>query len=312
MKILFLTEFGSGIGLGHVTRIKAISDYFESNLDICNVIKYEFGNENTNWFSNFELLKNLKDYNAIIIDSYLCPEFIYTKIYNENSNLIVLDDYNRISYSASVIVNPNVYFKENDYLNQKSLVVGGKDYVILRKKFRENSFIHDKKFSPGRILVTLGGSDYRNLFSKLLPLSLYFPNVRFIIPEKETYNKLKIKYPTSNLLGQLDENNFWKELSNAEIVISACGQTLHECASMNKTTIGICIDIDQLKNKEFYSRENFLFSAYDWDEYELFSKLVKNCKSLLNSKKKFIPVSKIFHPEQNMNNYRNLVKSLIQ
>jgi UDP-2,4-diacetamido-2,4,6-trideoxy-beta-L-altropyranose hydrolase len=305
VKIKIFTEFGHGIGLGHVTRMTALADYLIQNSDSCDLVKFNPANLESNWIENNSYRGDLKSYDAIVVDSYLCPSEVYSEIAIQNHNTIAIDDYNRIKYPVRCLINPNVYFYDINYNNQTCDCFGGSEYIILRETFRRKLISREIK---GRIVVTLGGSDYRNLFSNLVSLGREFSDIRFIIPESEKLEKLRSDFPQITFKGLLDEFAFWEELSQAEIIISACGQTLHECASLNKKTIGLCIDTDQKKNRNYYLNIGFLYKAYDWNDENLLAYLIDDCKYLLeNSNSYFKQNANLFNPAKNLEQYREIL-----
>lgn len=309
MRIKIFTEFGNKIGLGHITRMQALSDFFTEKLDQCEILKYENGIQETNWIENKSLRNELHHFDAIIIDSYLCPAEVYSEIFSQNPNTIAIDDFNRIKYPVKVLINPNIFYSSLDYFNQECSCFGGSDFIILRKSFRNKPINIEIK---GKILVTLGGSDYRDLFPKLISLSNQFADVKYVIPEKNKFDSLNSKFQNLDLVNLLNEKQFYDELSKANIVISACGQTLHECSSLNKTTIGICVDIDQEPNKKFYQENNFLYSSYQWNDVDLLPNINNDCLQILkNSDNKFKPVLNIFNPQNNLENYKKIISEMI-
>jgi UDP-2,4-diacetamido-2,4,6-trideoxy-beta-L-altropyranose hydrolase len=277
--------------------------------DFCNecghgaiTIAYESEKEENNWFKNEIFERAVIEADVAIIDSYLCDYAIYKAISDRVPKLIIFDDYNRIKYPKSIIINPNIYYDQINYSNQDSPHFGGFDFVILRKSFWQ---ISEKKVSPKRILLSFGGSDYRSLSIKFACLAEQFSDMVFVLPNLEDYNVVKKSFPKVNLLCKLDEANFYNEISKADIVVSACGQILHECYSLNKKVIGICIDFDQRYNKEFYQRSGFLYSAYDWDNVNLVQSVYKDLNFLVNNPTSFLPKK-----EKSFNCRKNLERIL--
>ena len=100
------------------------------------------------------------------------------------------------------------------------------------------------------------------------------------------------------------------EIINSEVIISACGQTLHEIASINRSTIGIGIDIDQIPNHKFYNSINFIKRNLWWDQKELEEEVKKELIRLsdsLNRKKELKRYFKV-----NKNGIDNVVNEIIK
>ena len=270
-RILILTEAGKNIGFGHLTRCTAIYNYLEDNsfevdliVNLNEALTPNLGFENIDWLNiNPEFFAN--KYNLIIIDSYLVSKSWLLGLKNKQTVVVHIDDYNRIIYPVNLIVNPNIFLESLDYSNQTTKYIGGPDYLILRKPFRlkkEKSIYNGKP----RLLITLGGSDYRNLLPKLIKWStdLNLFKISIIAPEG-----IEVLSKGVRVLPLLDANSMANEIINSEVIISACGQTLHEIASINRSTIGIGIDIDQIPNHKFYNSINFIKHNLWWDQNEL-------------------------------------------
>ena len=69
---------------------------------------------------------------------------------------LTLDDFNRIDYeNVKLIINPNVYFSDINYNNQSVKVLGGSNFVILRKSFTQLSHYNTKTSEKLKILFGL-------------------------------------------------------------------------------------------------------------------------------------------------------------
>tara|TARA_B110000091_G_scaffold209952_1_gene251956 strand:- start:395 stop:1342 length:948 start_codon:yes stop_codon:yes gene_type:complete len=284
-RILILTEAGKNIGFGHLTRCTAIYNYLEDNsfevdliVNLNEALTPNLGFENIDWLNiNPEFFAN--KYNLIIIDSYLVSKSWLLGLKNKQTVVVHIDDYNRIIYPVNLIVNPNIFLESLDYSNQTTKYIGGPDYLILRKPFRlkkEKSIYNGKP----RLLITLGGSDYRNLLPKLIKWStdLNLFKISIIAPEG-----IEVLSKGVRVLPLLDANSMANEIINSEVIISACGQTLHEIASINRSTIGIGIDIDQIPNHKFYNSINFIKHNLWWDQNELEEEVKKELIRLADS-----------------------------
>jgi spore coat polysaccharide biosynthesis predicted glycosyltransferase SpsG len=204
----------------------------------------------------------------IIVDSYLVDSLWLNKI---EGTVVCLDDYNRIIYPVDLVINPNIFGSDIDYSNQKAKVVGGKKYVILRSPFRAGMVDFINKIKP-TLLITLGGSDYRNLNEKLIKIcsNIKMYNIRVIAP-----SGLKNSFKEIVEIPYVNDEEMADEIINSDVIISACGQTLHEIASVNRPVIGILIDNDQVLNQKYYLNINFLKQKIFWDDDEL-EKLVSD------------------------------------
>jgi spore coat polysaccharide biosynthesis predicted glycosyltransferase SpsG len=274
-KIKILTEAGKGIGFGHLTRCTAI---FEQLLTQGYNVDFEVFLKDISFkddrFKSNEWLKSPKNelfdgVKVVLIDSYLVSEEWLRSAKDMGIQLVQIDDFNRILYPVDLIINPNVFADDLDYSNQNALCIGGADYVIIRAPFR-NATIKAVEKNPPTLLITIGGSDYRNLLPKLtkwaMKTNLY--NVRVVSPG-DSLHDIECKV----VLQYLNAEEMANEINNADVVISACGQTLHELSSLRKPTIGVCLDDDQVPNHTYYNRVGFLEGNLLWDQVDLESKI---------------------------------------
>ena len=311
-RILILTEAGSKIGFGHLTRCTAIKNFLEDNSFKVDLIVNNEGGlipnidyENIDWI-NIKPDFFVDKYKIIIIDSYLVTKSWLLRLKNKHTIIVHIDDYNRIVYPVDLIVNPNVFLESLDYSNQTTKYIGGPDYLILRKPFRlkKEKSIYDGK---PRLLITLGGSDYRNLIPKLINWSteLNLFKISIIAP-----SGIEISSKEIRVLPLLDANSMANEITNSEVIISACGQTLHEIASINRSTVGIGIDIDQIPNHKFYNSINFIKRNLWWDQDELEEEVKKELIRLADSSSRKKELKRDF--KVNKNGLKNVVNEIIK
>ncbi|MCW7482137.1 glycosyl transferase family 1 [Leptospira kanakyensis] len=267
-----MTEFGTGIGLGHITRIKVIETYLKKNNVTTKIILYErretYGTDQSSWVNNLSWLDSVKKFNTVIVDSYLASDDFFQKIRDKFQKIVVIDDYNRISYPVDLLINPNVFFDKIDYSNQIAKCVGGMDFVLLREIFWNKRF-ELLSVRPKSILVSLGGSDYRDLYPLIASLADHYKEMTFICPERRSFDILKSMSPLVSVKGLLNESEIFDAYLSSEVVISGCGQSLHELFQLKKKTIGILIDKDQKYNQEYYLSNGFLVYKNIWSDEDL-------------------------------------------
>ncbi|MDL5246455.1 glycosyl transferase family 1 [Leptospira weilii] len=316
MNVLILTEAGNKIGFGHFSRMSALAYFLHSSGIEVKIVLYISGNiqfgetfvEKCNWLRDKNVYKLCSDFDIIIIDSYLAEFQIYRSIRSYCKKIIAIDDYNRIVYPVDAVINPNVFFDQIDYSNQSSKCFGGLDFVILRESFRK-SFELNSNDEKG-ILITLGGSDYRNLLSKLCELlNSNYEQITVICPEEKKAKELKGKYREIRVLGRLNESDMLHEFLKAKVVISGCGQTLHELYYLGKKTVGVCIDHDQIMNQQYYLNINFLKTKIHWNSPFLLAEIRFAIDLAMKTE---LAVSSIkMNPVRNLENYISLFKSMV-
>ena len=296
--VLFLTEAGPEIGLGHVTRMRAVEAYLaERNVETALVVRDISSPDSCEWLADFSWLPDCRGFDCVVVDSYLADRSKYEILRREFSRVVAIDDYNRIVYPADLIINPNVYFSSVDYSSQSAVCVGGPCYIILCGLFRA---ARPSSGPTGGVLVTLGGSDCRRLLSRFGSLSETLP-LTLIVPEEAARPELKRLFPLARVLGRLDEADMLDNFLRARVVVPGCGQSLHELAYLAKNTIGIWIDDDQTGNCDYYVASGFLKQKITWDDPHLEDKVTELALKFLSSHEQ--RTRPAFDPERNMENY---------
>lgn len=270
---VILTEAGDNIGFGHLKRCLSLQTKFQSEKLNSSIYvnvegEYDFQNENNitlnNWIDSPNLILPLVDENTfLIIDSYRATKKVYDFFTKKSINTIVIDDFNRMDYgNVQLILNPNPYFDKFLYENQtNTTIIGGEDHIILSTPFIESKKSKiDSKSKLNQICVCIGGSDYKNILPIVLnQISLTdFNDIIVITGNEQQMHKLKNQYDQFIFKYNLNSEEIYDVFQNSKLVISGCGQTLHELSSIGKKTIGICYDYDQEMNQKFYLNNAFL------------------------------------------------------
>jgi len=301
-KLTILTEAGKNIGLGHYTRCSALRDYLIKSTNVnmivyCNEIYLHDKNITTfNWLEHLNNIPNSNYNDCVLVDSYLAKTECYTQLKLYFKTVVAIDDYNRLSYDVHLLINPNVFFESINYTNQKAICIGGKDFVMLRESFR-NTIL--KKVNPicTNLLVTLGGTDYRNLLPAIIDISADFPEMKWVIIDPE--QKLKTCIPKNVLVkSTTDAFTMAQLMVDADLAISGCGQTLHELVALQTPAIGICIDHDQVLNQQYYHQTEYLLTKNAWNDQHLKNNLRQQIHELtINA----------FHRESIVNKCANMI-----
>ena len=262
------------------------------------------------WLTDSTILQSYTHFDVVLIDSYLLDNDGEAYIKKLFSKTVFLDDYNRMTFLADLVINPNVCFGLIDYSNQKQ-VVGGKEYIILRKEFRD----YKPEFKSGgkKILITIGGTDYRNIIAKISEhlISAGFKDITVICPDKCDLPKISHLKNHLQIKEFLTADEMLIEYNKASLVISACGSTLNELASIGKFTVGICLDIDQEPIQHFYLKEGLLLNKIDWDDNYMGDKILDNVKlffSEIDNKVYFDKVVSLI----NKNGVNNILNQIFQ
>ena len=188
MKVVFLTEGNSKIGYGHIIRCYAFNQFFNEIhvfpdffIHGPQAISHTLKDVKCTFFpwadEESGTLALLKKYDVVIIDSYLADASFYAKTAEIVPLCIYIDDFNRIQYPKGIILNWQINASQIDYkLEPYHIPLLGSNYTILRKEF----WNCDKKMirsDLNSILITMGGSDMKNLTPSILKqITEYFPD----------------------------------------------------------------------------------------------------------------------------------------
>ena len=278
-KLLILTEAGETIGLGHYSRCSAIKVFLDGHgLPTDIFLDYKgpvptgkhFSNARIlNWLPEIQNINTHRTYSHVLLDSYLAPLAAVSSLKNSFDEVVALDDYHRIDEGPDLIINPNIFGNKIRYTCK---AVGGKDYIILRDSFRSETKKLEVHDHVQTILVTLGGSDFRNLLPRLLTIFLdsgFEGKVNIVAGKDEYSDQLRKQFQSVadrlDFYGFVPETLMKKLMLESDLVVSACGQTLHELAWLGVPCIGVCVGDDQILNMKAYVSNGFLHREIFWD-----------------------------------------------
>ena len=281
-RIVIFTEGGEDIGFGHLTRCSALYD--EIHKRGIEVILVVFGKEIENLLGKRKNIlvdwKNLKflrsflnktDY--VIVDSYLATTEVYNFCSKNTARCLYIDDINRINYPKGIILNSSL--SGNIKYNTKNKVLQGKNYIILRKEFTEEKIPHFEKEID--VLITLGGTDIRNLIPRLLDILKSINDKLKIVVVigriSEDIKKLETDY--IKVFSSIEALEMRNLILKSKFIICGCGQSIYEMLALKANFLPILIIDNQEKNKEFLLKNKFMEDVLDYnDEKEKFYNII--------------------------------------
>ncbi|MDI6723954.1 MAG: UDP-2,4-diacetamido-2,4,6-trideoxy-beta-L-altropyranose hydrolase [Methanobacterium sp.] len=300
MKVLIITEGSSKIGFGHVTRCTSLYQAFsEKEASVHFIVngdsKIQSILQNTdyaifNWLEDSErLFKLLKDFDIVIIDSYLADEAFYQKLSKSVPLAAYIDDNNRINYPEGIVINGSILAERINYpLTDRVDYLLGSQYIPLRREFwsvPEKTIKTDIK----SIMLTFGGDDLRNLTPDILKLLIrYHPDLnKKIVIGRGFKNKSeieKLKDDKTELIYYPDAQGMLKTMLESDIAISAGGQTLYELARVGLPSISIGVAYNQTHNVKNWEKIGFIDFAGFWDSENLHESILEKLDLLLDKK----------------------------
>ena len=297
MRMSIIAEGNKKTGFGHITRCLAIGQAFEKKgVSVQYIINGDetikellFGTKHEifDWIIDQEQLSGLLQGSEInLIDSYLAPLEIYQNISRLNGLLVSYDDNNRLPYPAGMVLNGALYAELLDYPRHPQITyLLGNTYLPLRKSFwRVSPKVIRKKVK--NILVTFGGDDLRDMTPKVIDmLALKYPTVAKTVVIGRAFKSAAVnrnkRYVNTNFVLYPDAQTMKKLMQQADIAVSAAGQTLYELAAIGTPMIGVGIIENQAQNLRACSDAGIILSAGWFDDKNILEKLDFCVKQLL-------------------------------
>ncbi|MHB2153631.1 PseG/SpsG family protein [Calditrichota bacterium GD2] len=289
MKVAIITEGFNGTGYGHLTRCLAIYQAFEEK----NIIPLYIANcdENGklfipginliqfNWLENENnLLRIISGFDIAIIDSYLAPLEIYTKIYNAVNKTVYIDDFIRLDYPPGIIVNGTIGAENLPYkYDDKHKYLLGIEYMPLRKEFWDIEVPKGTRKKIKNILITLGGQDIKNLTFPIIEfINSKFPEYKIhAVVSQNIIKKNEGKYNIINtkFYSNLSAKHMLELMKKCELAISSASQTVYELHKAGVYVIAIGIADNQKNNLNGLIDKGILRKSLWYDDKNLFKKI---------------------------------------
>jgi len=291
-RLYIFTEAGKEIGLGHITRCTSLYDAACKQGYTCQLIVYtdmdkinqltDRDHKLIDWYNKdfIESIVAKEDY--CIVDSYLADYSIYEAITKKAKDCIFIDDTARIEYPAQgTVVNPSLYPYDMYLLDdsKRHYAIGSK-YIILRDAFNDIKE-KDCQKNVSNVLVIFGGSDIRNLASKITDLlSSKYKNITFNVVSSKyenCYNKDNINHFT-----ELNASEIKNLMLDSDIAITGAGQTVYELIITKTPFIPIEVINNQKNNINGLKKFNLIEKAIRYDDRGLAEKTLMHFESLLD------------------------------
>ncbi len=289
MKIIFYTEGGRNIGLGHINRCLSLAQAFNfldyecqfiiSGDDSVKNLISDFNVNVIDWISDPNYFsQDIEKNDILVFDSYNVPIEMINKIAKLNNNLVFFDDYDRLEYPAGIIIN-GALNAESIYTKRKSELkyLLGSTYQPIRKEFWELEVIR-KNQSIKNVLITFGGDDPRNLTLPVMKfLNDFKPNIiKTVIVGKSFSNTdsiNKFQNDNTNLIFNPSAIQICDLMLKSDIAICGAGQTLYELARTKTPTFFIGIAKNQKNNIKSWSNNPFFNFVGWWNSSDIIGRL---------------------------------------
>lgn len=273
LDIAILTEGDNRVGFGHVTRCLALYDAFEKcghrptlvidgDSTVLSLIKNKryvlFA-----WLANRQkTLRTIDNAAIIVIDSY-AAELSFYKLLSQDSVHVYLDDFSGTEYPRGIVVNGNISARRVHYPDQKDMrYLLGHQYIILRRAFWKVAE-KETKDTIDTILITFGGADVKNLTPQILRgLTCSYPEATKRVIIGPGFNNVReiqsAADDKTSLIVNPEDDTIKRAMLEADVAISAGGQTLNELARIGVPTVSIPVAPNQMRHVQAWSEVGFL------------------------------------------------------
>lgn len=313
MKVLFRVDAGPQIGLGHVQRClslaTALSQFdvtclFLTNEDPTSLERVgRFGFEGhtvknvLSWgeedLEHTLATASVKACSAIIVDSdYEGAEYL-NGMRSAGYFVVAIEDTVPHPFPCHMVVNGDAHARQLQYHSpfEDTDFLLGPEYSILRREFWEvpESALSE---SVDNILVTLGGSDPYNIMPRVIDLLDKLPEIfeitAIIGPFFENIAEVQAAAERARRVITLVESpdSVIDLMLQADLAISAGGQTLYELARVGCPTIALRIASNQDGQMGVFEEEGFLLTVGHGDHggiieaiYEVLGKVLTDTKT---------------------------------
>lgn len=257
MQVYILTEGGDNSGLGHIMRCSALYHAFrEKGISPLMVVDGDAEAEKALTGKNY-LLKDWKaddievqEEDLIVIDSYQAGEDIYYHLARQIKLLVCLDDTNRMNYPPGIVLNSLMDAEKLYSPREQISYLLGTEYALLRRSFQKNSA---RMIRPQikDCMITLGGQDQMNLMPEMIKhLQSTYPHllIKAVIGNsfKNRAEIEQIKGENTILVDSPDGEEMAALMTDADLAISAGGQTLFELACLGTPSLAIALAENQV------------------------------------------------------------------
>lgn len=267
--IIIRMDSSSTIGLGHLMRTLILANGLKEHFNLIFFAQPLRGNQNFLVTQNGFLLHTLSEATKfyqeakvfkpclIIIDNYDITSKQEEEL-KKICDVLVFDDEYR-QHSADIVLNHSFVSSQKaySYLKNTTTVLTGAKYTLLRDEFFiPTVFVPLKSYKNKKILITLGGSDPKNLSVKIKKYLLHiYPSLHVTILSTSANKKIKYLQTIDKEL-IINEKNMAYLMSGYDLIITSASTSLLETIALSKPFIAIKCASNQTKTVDILLKQN--------------------------------------------------------
>ncbi len=296
LRAAIVTEGGGESGTGHLRRCVALAEalveqgcesFFVANDDsIPREILSGREAHFFEWRTDAERLSPLLHGVSIaVIDSYHASEGFYARVAAQVPVTAAIDDYCRLPYPVPIVINGALYAPLLPFAKGSMLWLGP-DYALMRRAFwKQPEKVIQSHVST--ILITFGGSDVRHVAPQVVDcIQQISPRWRKKVvlgcALEEVDQMRAVADGSTELLTQLSAEEMRNLMVEADIAVSAGGQTLHELACIGVPTVTVAVADNQLLNVQAFARTQMMDYAGWWQHSQTLVEILRQLDRLEN------------------------------
>jgi spore coat polysaccharide biosynthesis predicted glycosyltransferase SpsG len=284
--ILILTESGTQIGMGHITRCLSIAQEFQKQgWNVRILLDSDVPNPDTQlikmciWSNWDALLPNLNWAIMVLIDSYRISLAYFEKIYSCSRNTAIIDDSPHRLYSNGIVIDWTIGAEKNSTMKHGVIPLLGIQYCALRTAF-QTPVPRTINKNISSVMITFGGSDVRKLtFPFVHHFTSYYPDIAMNVVVgpgcQDVQRLLDFKCPNLTIHSNCNDIQMASIMKSVDIAVCGGGQTLYELVSQSVPSFAVCLVADQMQDISGFANENCVVFVADWNDEKLFEKFDK-------------------------------------
>ncbi len=271
MKILFRTDAGHRVGLGHLKRCRSLAGALDSrgieSLFLCNrqgeegfdagLLEEETFEGMVSWGSDdaesTASVAMLRGCRAVLVDSHQAPAAYFDSLRKAGLFVIARDDLAAFPFSCQMVINGNADGKLLRYTSSSgdTRFLLGPDYAVLPAGFWRPLPMRDPQRAPKNLLLVLGGGDAGGAMPRLLELLNTVPADFRITAVIGPFfrNSQEITAAATRALKPVrtvrSPDSLLELMLEADLAVSAAGQTLYELARTGCPTVAVRMAANQ-------------------------------------------------------------------
>ncbi|EJF09713.1 hypothetical protein [Pontibacter sp. BAB1700] len=263
IKVLFLTEYGQNVGIGHVNRCRALADAFAENK--CSIkflirgnksiTNFPYDVEHIDWEIAELSIQQIEESDISIFDTYQIENSQLESLSSKSKLPVSITDAMQKYVENGIVVIGSIYGREIQIPDLKaSNVLSGSPYILFRKEFwRLPEYLVKNEIE--NITISLGGFVEEQIIVSLLRIiQNVFPNVYVSVFGKVKKNEKNVTFEKVSFMNLFSSEDYIKQLFTTDLMITNGGQTLNESVLIGLPTIAISTADNQVKNALTWSK----------------------------------------------------------